>query len=60
MAVHIAARIEAIAGPGEVLLSRTAKDSVVDSRMSFEVRGVHRLKGVDDDCQLLAVPSLSD
>jgi class 3 adenylate cyclase len=60
IAVHIAARVEAQAHPGEVLVSRTVKDLVVGSRMSFTDRGVHRLKGVDDDWQLLAVSSISD
>jgi class 3 adenylate cyclase len=58
--VHIAARVEAKANPGEVLVSRTVKDLVVGSRISFEDRGTHELKGVDDDWQLLAVTSISD
>jgi pimeloyl-ACP methyl ester carboxylesterase len=60
IAVHIAARVEAHAGPGEVLVSRTVKDLVVGSRMEFDDRGVHRLKGVDDDWQLLAVTRITD
>jgi class 3 adenylate cyclase/predicted alpha/beta hydrolase len=58
--VHIAARVEAKADPGEVLVSRTVKDLVVGSRIGFADRGVHRLKGVDDDWQLLAVTTLPD
>jgi class 3 adenylate cyclase/pimeloyl-ACP methyl ester carboxylesterase len=58
--VHIAARVEAKAAPGEVLVSRTVKDLVVGSRIGFEDRGVHRLKGVDDEWQLLAVNSTTD
>jgi class 3 adenylate cyclase len=60
IAVHIAARVEAQAEPGEVLVSRTVKDLVVGSRMRFTDRGVHRLKGVDDDWQLLAVAGIAD
>jgi hypothetical protein len=41
-----------------VLVSRTVKDLVVGSRIAFEDRGSHHLKGVDDDWQLLAVTSI--
>jgi class 3 adenylate cyclase len=58
IAVHIAARVEANASPGEVLVSRTVKDLVVGSLMEFTDRGVHQLKGVTDDWQLLAVTSI--
>jgi class 3 adenylate cyclase len=60
IAVHIAARVEAMAGSGQVLVSRTVKYLVVGSRIDFEDRGVHRLKGVDDDWQLLAVATTGD
>ena len=60
MIVHIAARIEALAQPGEVLVSRTVKDLLVGGRATFETRGHHRLKGVDDEWELLAVTSLPD
>ena len=53
--VHIAARVEAKAAPGELLASRTVKDLVVGSLIRFEDRGTHQLKGVDDDWQLYAV-----
>jgi class 3 adenylate cyclase len=46
MAVHIGARIAALAGPGEVLVSGTVRDLVVGSDLSFEDRGSHGLKGV--------------
>jgi class 3 adenylate cyclase len=49
--VHITARVEAMAAPGEVLVSRRAKDLVAGSPVQFTDRGVHRLKGVDDDWQ---------
>ena len=40
------ARVSALAGPGEVLVSSTVKDSVVGSSVEFEQRGKHELKGV--------------
>jgi pimeloyl-ACP methyl ester carboxylesterase/class 3 adenylate cyclase len=54
LAVHIGARIAAMAGPGEVLVSRTVRDLVVGSGLTFVDRGVHRLKGVPDEWQVLA------
>ena len=55
IAVHIAARVSALAGPGEVLVSRTVKDLVAGSGIEFSDRGLHTLKGVPDTWQLLAV-----
>ena len=46
LAVHIAARISALAAPGEVLVSSTVKDLVAGSRIDFVGRGGHELKGV--------------
>jgi pimeloyl-ACP methyl ester carboxylesterase len=46
MTVNIGARISAMAGPGEVLVSGTVKDLVVGSDIEFEPRGSHPLKGV--------------
>jgi len=43
------------AGGGEILVSRTVRDLVVGSDVGFEDRGVHRLKGIDGEWQLLAV-----
>jgi class 3 adenylate cyclase len=60
MAVHIAARVEATAQPGEVLVSRTVKDLVAGSQFGFQDRGVHHFKGVDDAWQLHAVASVPD
>jgi class 3 adenylate cyclase len=54
LAVHIGARIAALAGPGEVLVSRTVKDLVVGSGLTFQDRGAHALKGVPDEWQLFA------
>ena len=46
MAVHIGARIGALAGAGEVLVSSTVRDLVVGSGIDFSDRGEHDLKGV--------------
>ena len=53
--VHIAARVEAVAQPGEVLVSRTVKDLVVGSGFSFVSRGAHVLKGVPEEWELFAL-----
>jgi class 3 adenylate cyclase len=54
LAVHIGARVASLAGPGEVLVSRTVRDLVAGSGIQFEDRGVHRLKGVPDEWQIYA------
>jgi class 3 adenylate cyclase/pimeloyl-ACP methyl ester carboxylesterase len=46
MAVHIASRVNGLAGPGEVLVSGTVFGTVVGGPFTFEHRGVHELKGV--------------
>jgi len=51
----IGARIAAIAGPSEVLVSRTVKDLTAGSGFSFESAGEHELKGVPDRWQLYRV-----
>ena len=53
--VHIAYRVVAIAGPGEVLVSRTVTDLVAGSGIAFEDRGEHDLKGVPGTWRLFAV-----
>jgi class 3 adenylate cyclase/pimeloyl-ACP methyl ester carboxylesterase len=55
LAVHIAARVSALAGPGEVLVSRTVRDLVVGSGLEFTPHGTHQLKGVPDSWQLFAL-----
>lgn len=55
LAVHIAARVQALAQPGEVLVSRTVKDLVAGSVLAFVDRGTHQLKGVPDEWQVFAV-----
>jgi class 3 adenylate cyclase len=55
IAVHIAARVQAAAEPGEVLVSRTVNDLVVGSGIAFADRGAHALKGIPGEWQLFAV-----
>jgi len=54
IAVHIGARVGALAEPHEVLVSSTVKDLVAGSGFTFEDRGRHQLKGVPDDWQVFA------
>jgi pimeloyl-ACP methyl ester carboxylesterase len=54
IAVHIAARVGALAAPGEVLVSSTVKDLVAGSGIEFDERGAQRLKGVPDEWRLFA------
>jgi len=44
--VHIGARVSALAGANEVLVSSTLRDLVIGSGLQFEERGGHQLKGV--------------
>ena len=46
--VHIGARVSALAGAGQVLVTRTVRDLVAGSGIEFEERGEHALKGVPD------------
>jgi len=55
IAVHTGARVAALAGPGEVLVSSTVKDLVAGSGIEFEDRGAHELKGVPGEWRLFAV-----
>lgn len=54
VAVHIAARVMAHAGAGEVLTSSTVKDLVVGSDIHFDDRGDHELKGVPGHWRLFS------
>jgi class 3 adenylate cyclase len=54
IAVHIAARVGALAGAGEVLVSSTVKDLVAGSGIVFEDRGTQQLKGIADEWRLFA------
>jgi class 3 adenylate cyclase len=55
IAVAIGARVGALAGPSEVLVSQTVKDLVVGSGLAFEDAGEHELKGVPDRWRLYRV-----
>jgi class 3 adenylate cyclase len=55
IAVHTGARIAALAGPAEVLVSSTVKDLVAGSGLRFTDRGLHQLKGIPDQWRLFAV-----
>ena len=55
IAVHLAARVAAAAGAGEVLVSRTVVDLVAGSGLTFAARGGHALKGVPGEWELFAV-----
>ena len=55
LTVSIGARVAAKAGPSEVLVSRTVKDLVAGSGLTFEDAGEHDLKGVPDRWRLYRV-----
>ncbi len=55
IAVHISARVNALARGGEVLVSSTVKDLVVGSDLDFDDRGTHELRGVPGEWRLYAV-----
>jgi class 3 adenylate cyclase len=57
IAVHIAARISAMATGGEILASSTVKDLVAGSGIVFDDRGMHSLKGIPDEWRIVAVSS---
>jgi class 3 adenylate cyclase/pimeloyl-ACP methyl ester carboxylesterase len=55
LAVHLAARVAAVAGPGEVVITSTVKELVLGSGLVFVERGPHELKGVPDEWRLFAL-----
>jgi class 3 adenylate cyclase len=55
IAIHIASRVAATAGAGEVLVSSTVKDLVAGSGIGFSDRGAHTLKGIPEEWRLFAV-----
>jgi class 3 adenylate cyclase len=55
LAVHVAARVGALAFPGEILVSGMVKDLVAGSGIEFDDRGEHELKGVPGSWKLFAV-----
>ena len=54
IAVHIATRVAALAGPGEVLVSRTVRDLVAGSGIRFLERDRHALHGLQEPMELYA------
>jgi pimeloyl-ACP methyl ester carboxylesterase len=54
IAVHIAARVGALAAAEEVLVTSTVKDLVAGSGIQFEDRGAKHLKGISDEWRLFA------
>ena len=55
IAVHIASRVMATAGGGEVLVSSTVHDLVAGSGLEFDDRGLHALKGIPGEWHLYAL-----
>jgi class 3 adenylate cyclase len=54
IAVHIGARVAALAGAGEVLVSSTVKDLVAGSGLRFIDRGSQSLKGIPGEWRIFA------
>lgn len=54
VAVHVGARLAALARPGEVLVSATVRDLVSGGRLRFMDRGLHELRGVPGQRRLFA------
>jgi class 3 adenylate cyclase len=54
IAVHIASRVASLAGPGEILASRTVVDLTAGSGITFDPRGAHLLKGVPGEWPIFA------
>ena len=59
LAVHVAARIGSLAGPGQILVSRTVTDLVAGSGISFADEGHHELKGLPGAWDLFSVTTLT-
>jgi class 3 adenylate cyclase len=55
IAVHTGARVAALAGAGEILVSRTIRDLVAGAPIRLESRGTHELKGVPGSWEIFAV-----
>jgi class 3 adenylate cyclase len=60
MAVHIAARVAAAAGPGQVLVSSTLRELVAGSGLPFDDLGSRELRGVPGEWRLFSVERLAD
>jgi class 3 adenylate cyclase len=59
IAVHIGARVSALTGPNDVLVSSTLRDLVIGSGLEFDGRGTHTLKGVPGEWHLFAVAAVA-
>ena len=55
MTVHIASRLESLADPGSVLVSRACTDATSGARLAFVPRGTRSLKGIDGEWEVPAV-----
>jgi len=55
VAIHAAARIMALAGPDEILVSSTVRDLLEGSGFAFEDRGEHELKGLTGKRRVFAL-----
>jgi class 3 adenylate cyclase len=55
IAVHIGARVAALAAPSQILVSSTVRDLVAGSGLRFVDRGEHSLKGVPGEWRIYAV-----
>lgn len=55
LGVHIAARVASLAGPGEILVTRTVRDLTAGSDLIFAERGEHTLRGIPSTWGLFAV-----
>lgn len=57
IAVHIGARVSALAGANDVLVSSTLRDLVIGSGLEFAERGAYQLTGVPGEWRIFAVAS---
>ena len=55
IAVHLGARIQGLAGHGDILVSSMVKDLVVGSDTRFEDRGTHTLRGMSGEWRLFSL-----
>jgi class 3 adenylate cyclase len=60
LAVHVAARILGLAGPGEVVVSWTTRDLLLGSAFTFEDRGMHELKGIPGERAVYAIAGVPE
>ena len=55
--MHTGARVAALAGAGEILVSRTIRDLVATAPVRLESRGLHELKGVPGSWEIFPAGS---